>query len=89
MGLSERASFEFHIDDLLFDIARSTDMPTRPEVEKLVGMPMWCLRGADENESFCERPVEGMHVATHAGSHRASGDDGTAQLVLHELGLDR
>ena len=89
VGLSERAGFEFHYDDLLFDIARPTDLPTRPEVEKLVGMPMWCLRGADENESFCDRPVAGMRVATHPGSHRAGRDDGTAQLVLHELGLDR
>jgi len=89
VGLSESASFEFHYSDLAFDIARPTDLPTRPEVEKLVGMPMWCLRGADENPSFCDRPVAGMQVAKHAGSHRASGDDGTAQLVLHELGLDR
>lgn len=89
VGLSERAGFEFHLDDLVFDRARPTDLPTRPEVEKLVGMPMWCLRGADESESFCDHPVPGMKVATHAGSHRAGGDDGTAQLVLHELGLDR
>jgi type IV secretory pathway VirJ component len=89
IGLSERAGFEFHLDDLMFDIARPTDLPTRPEVEKLIGMPMWCLRGADEKESFCDKPVTGMQVATHPGSHRAGGDDGTAQLVLHELGLDR
>ena len=89
VGLSEHAGFEFHINDLMFDVARPTDRPTRPEVEKLVGTPMWCLRGADESESFCERPVKGMQVATHAGSHRAGRDDGTAQLVLHELGLDR
>jgi len=89
VGLSERAGFEFHYDDLLFDIERSTDLPTRPEIEKLIGMPMWCLRGADESASFCDRPVTGMQVATHPGSHRAGGDDGTAQLVLHELGLDR
>jgi type IV secretory pathway VirJ component len=89
VGLSERASFEFHYTDLAFDIERATDLPTRPEVEKLVGMPMWCLRGADESASFCDHPVTGMKVATHPGSHRAGGDDGTAQLVLHELGLDR
>ncbi len=89
VGLSESASFEFHYNDLVFDVERPADLPTRPEVEKLVGMPMWCVRGADEKQSFCDRPVTGMQVATHAGSHRASGDDGTAQLVLHELGLDR
>ena len=47
------------------------------------------VRGADEGDSFCNRPVAGMQVATHPGSHRASGDDATAQRVLHELGLDR
>ena len=40
-------------------------------------------------QSLTERPVKGMQVATHPGSHRAGRDDGTAQLVLHELGLDR
>jgi type IV secretory pathway VirJ component len=89
VGLSERASFEFHYDDLVFDIERPTDRPTRPEVEKLIGMPMWCVRGADEKQSFCDRPVTGMQVATHTGSHRAAGDEGTVQLVLHALGLDR
>ncbi len=89
VGLSEHASFEFHLNDLLADIVRPTDVPTRPEVEKLVGMPMWCVRGAEEQNSFCDRPVSGMQVATHPGSHRAGGDETTAQLVLHELGLDR
>jgi len=67
----------------------TNNLPTRPEVEKLIGTPMWCVRGADEGDSFCNRPVAGMQVATHPGSHRASGDDATAQRVLHELGLDR
>ncbi|HVY67009.1 MAG TPA: AcvB/VirJ family lysyl-phosphatidylglycerol hydrolase [Gammaproteobacteria bacterium] len=89
VGLSERASFEFHYADLALDIKRATDLPTRPEVEKLVGVPMWCVRGADETDSFCDKPVSGMRVATHPGSHRAGGDDATVQLVLHELGLDR
>jgi type IV secretory pathway VirJ component len=89
VGLSEHASFEFHFDDLMLDIVRPTDLPTRPEVEKLVGLKMWCIRGADEENSFCDHPVTGMQVAVHPGSHRAGGDPATAQLVLHDLGLDR
>ena len=57
VGLSERASFEFHYADLALDIARATDLPTRPEVEKLIGTPMWCVRGADEGDSFGPRHV--------------------------------
>jgi type IV secretory pathway VirJ component len=89
VGLSEHASFEFHLNDLLLDVARPSDIPTRPEVEKLAGLPMWCIHGADEENSFCEHPVAGMQVATHPGSHRATGDATTAQVVLHDLGLDR
>jgi type IV secretory pathway VirJ component len=89
VGLSEHASFEFHLNDLLLDIVRPTDLPTRPEVEKLVGTPMWCMRGADEENSFCDHPVTGMQVTVHPGSHRATGDPVNAQLVLHDLGLER
>jgi type IV secretory pathway VirJ component len=89
VGLSEHASFEFHLTDLMLDTVRPTDLATRPEVEKLVGIPMWCLRGADEENSFCDHPVHGMQVATHAGSHRAGGDTGTASLVLQDLGISR
>jgi type IV secretory pathway VirJ component len=89
VGLSEHASFEFHLTDLMLDTQRPTDLPTRPEVEKLAGIPMWCVRGADEENSFCDHPVDGMQVTIHPGSHRAGGDVATAQVVMQDLGLSR
>ena len=89
VGLSEHASFEFHLEDLLHTVQRPTDVPTRPELEKLHGIPITCIRGADESDSFCERPVPGMQVSTHAGGHRATSDDGTIAVALRAVGLAR
>ena len=87
IGLSEKASFEFHWEDLAIDVSRPTDIPTRPELEKLAGLPMLCFRGEDEQKSACDRPLEGMRKIVHDGRHRAKAGDGTTELVLRELGL--
>jgi type IV secretory pathway VirJ component len=89
IGLSEYASFEFHLQDLLRDVVRPEDVPTRPELARLSAIPLLCVRGEEELESFCRQPVPGMRVLTHEGAHRAQSGDGTAELVLHELGLDK
>ncbi len=85
VGLSEHAGFEFHLEDLMFDIVRSTDLPTRPEVERLTGIPLVCIYGADEKDSFCPHPLPGMRVLTHPGGHRVNGDENITGLVLQEL----
>jgi type IV secretory pathway VirJ component len=87
IGLSENASFEFHWEDLAIDVSRPTDIPTRPEVEKLAGLPLFCFRGEDEQKSACDRPAPGMQKIVHDGRHRAKAGDGTTELVLRELGL--
>jgi len=87
IGLSENASFEFHWEDLAIDVARPTDIPTRPELEKVAGLPTFCFRGEDEQKSACDRPVPGMRRVVHDGRHRAKAGDGTTELVLRELGL--
>jgi type IV secretory pathway VirJ component len=87
IGLGENASFEFHWEDLAIDVSRPTDIPTRPEIEKLAGLPMFCFRGEDEQKSACDRPVEGMRRVVHDGRHRAKAGDGTTALVLRALGL--
>ncbi|HET8699202.1 MAG TPA: AcvB/VirJ family lysyl-phosphatidylglycerol hydrolase [Gammaproteobacteria bacterium] len=89
IGLSERASFEFHFDDLVRDVRRATDVPTRPELEKLAGIPLFCVRGEREQNSFCDNPVAGMRVATHVGGHRATSAGGTVDIVLRALGIVR
>ncbi|HEX5048262.1 MAG TPA: AcvB/VirJ family lysyl-phosphatidylglycerol hydrolase [Gammaproteobacteria bacterium] len=89
IGLSEDASFEFHFDDLVREVHRPTDVPTRPELEKLTGIPLVCVRGEREHDSFCEQPVAGMQVATHTGGHRGTSDDGSIAAVLRALGIVR
>jgi type IV secretory pathway VirJ component len=89
IGLSEGASFEFHLEDLVREVHRPTDVPTRPELEKLAGIPLTCVHGERERDSFCAQPVAGMQVATHSGGHRGSSDDGSIAVVLHALGIVR
>lgn len=87
VGLSEEAGFEFHFGDLYRDVARPTDLPTRPEVARLVGLPMFCVYGFDERNTFCSDPVPCMQVLTHAGGHRAKDDPELIATLLDELGL--
>ena len=87
IGLSDNASFEFHWEDLAIDVSRPTDIPTRPELEKLAGLSILCFRGEDEQKSACASPVGGMRTIVHDGKHRAKAGDGTSELVLRALGL--
>jgi type IV secretory pathway VirJ component len=87
VGLGERASFEFHLEDLVREVARPTDLAIRPEVEKLGAVPLLCMRGESERGSFCERPVSGMRTLVHPGGHRAPDVPGTIALLLRELKL--
>lgn len=87
IGLSDSASFEFHWEDLAIDVSRPTDIPTRPELEKLGGLAILCFRGEDEQKSACARPVAGMRTIVHDGKHRAKAGDGTSELVLRALGI--
>jgi len=87
IGLSDNASFEFHWEDLAIDVSRPTDIPTRPELEKLGGLSILCFRGEDEPKSACARPITGMRMIVHDGKHRAKAGDGTSELVLRALGL--
>jgi type IV secretory pathway VirJ component len=87
IGLSERASLQFHFEDLFRDVARPTDLPTRPELEKIADIPIVCVRGEDEPESLCAHPLSTMRTIVRPGPHQARVDDGTIEIVLSELGL--
>ena len=87
IGLSDNASFEFHWEDLAIDVSRPTDIPTRPELDKLAGLSILCFRGEDEPKSACTQSSSGMRTIVHDGKHRAKAGDGTSELVLRALGL--
>ncbi|MGH7500045.1 MAG: AcvB/VirJ family lysyl-phosphatidylglycerol hydrolase [Gemmatimonadales bacterium] len=85
LGLSSSASFEFHFSDVVADISHQGDLPTLPEVEKLRGIPLLCVKGEGERHSFCdELPPSLAQVEVHPGGHRIVGSRGraTAEIVL-------
>ena len=88
IGAGEWASFQFHLIDLVKVVHRPNDLPLRPEVARLAGMPMVCVYGEDEGPGLCAHPLPGMRVRTHKGGHRVSRDDeDVSKMVLAELGL--
>jgi type IV secretory pathway VirJ component len=85
VGLSPRASFEFHVTGWL-GIDRG-EHPTAPEAERLAPTPVACVRGEDERDSAC-RALAGrdVHVVTLPGGHHFDGDYGrVADELLSDL----
>ena len=85
LGLEPRASFRFHLADLVADASHEGDLPVMPEVEKLRGLPMLCVQGSDERNSLCSSlPPALARVETRRGGHRVTGGQGPelAGLIL-------
>lgn len=83
IGFADRASFEFHWEDLLHDLPRSTDLPTRPEVERIRGTRILCAYGEDEKHSLCPSLDPTLaRVVRHAGGHVLDGASGAAVATL-------
>jgi type IV secretory pathway VirJ component len=85
LGLSERASFEFHVAGWLG--VETGNHPTAPEVARLDATPVLCLRGEDESDSAC-RLLHGAAVRTVTlpGGHHFGGDyERIADALLADL----
>jgi type IV secretory pathway VirJ component len=72
LGLSEEASFEFHLSSWLSNRG-DTRYPTRAEVERLP-VPTTCIYGSDEEDSVCKK-ITAAHVKAVAlpGGHHFGG----------------
>ena len=83
LGLSDSATFEFHVSDW---IPGSGDdgRATKPEIARMTGATVLCLYGKDEADSPCpslESP--GVKSVALSGGHHFDGDYGTlAQQIL-------
>jgi type IV secretory pathway VirJ component len=75
---SSSVEFEFHVGNWLGGGGGKSELPVRPEIEKLAGTPILCFFGADERDSLCpDLPaslatavrLEGAH---HFGGHYAA-----------------
>jgi type IV secretory pathway VirJ component len=75
LGPARSVDFEFHLSDWVADAARATELPIRPEVEKLRGMQLLCIYGADETDSLCRELGPPLAtVVEQPGGHHFGGD---------------
>jgi type IV secretory pathway VirJ component len=83
LGLEDRANFRFHLADIIVDISHESDLRVLPEVEKLRGLPMLCVKGSDEGSSLCSSlPPVLARVETRRGGHRIPGSQGRELVGL-------
>jgi type IV secretory pathway VirJ component len=85
MGLSENATFEFHLASW---IGRDTGtLPIRPEAVKLKAANTLCIYGDDEDDSLCpELPQENVTSQSLPGGHHFDGAYGKlADTILARI----
>jgi type IV secretory pathway VirJ component len=73
LGLSPHALFEFHLSNWLGD--DDSGPATLPEMNRIAGIPVLCVYGADESDSLC--PTLDAHRFTlieTKGGHHFDGD---------------
>ena len=82
MGMSEHALFEFHLTSWVSD--DNSGPATLPEINRIAGMPVLCIYGADENDSLCPKlDPKRFHVVQLKGGHHFDGDyAGLASQIL-------
>jgi type IV secretory pathway VirJ component len=75
LGLSSRASFEFHVADWLRAAPRPGDPAILPEAARLDLGRVQCFYGADETDTLCpELGHRGAEVVRTTGGHHFDGD---------------
>jgi type IV secretory pathway VirJ component len=73
MGMSDHALFEFHLSSWISD--DNSGAATLPEVDRITGMPLLCIYGADEQDSLCPKlDAKKFHVVELKGGHHFDGD---------------
>ncbi len=82
LGMSEHALFEFHVSSWISD--SNSGPATLPEVDRISGMPVLCIYGADENDSLCPKldPKKIIIVKVKGGHHFDGDYAGLAQHIL-------
>jgi type IV secretory pathway VirJ component len=82
LGMSEHALFEFHVSSWIAD--SKSGPATMPEVDRITGMPVLCIYGADENDSLCPKldPNKIIIVKVKGGHHFDGDYAGLAQQIL-------
>ena len=80
---TRRASFEFHLTDLVRYTERSSDRPAVPEVEALAPLPVLCVYGTRDADALCPLLPEGAAtVQAEDAGHRLQNPGGLVRLLL-------
>ncbi|MBX9928797.1 MAG: glycosyltransferase [Gemmatimonadaceae bacterium] len=86
LGMEPNTNFEFHLVDLIRSVDRPTDLAAHPEIDRITGVPMLCMYGADEERTLCPA-LNPAHVTTikRDGDHHFDRDYRaiTEQLLEH------
>lgn len=87
LGLSDYASFEFHLNNWISDNPDEGDQPVRPELAKLGAIKRLCIYGADEEDASCPKLAEmGVIIQQMPGDHHFDEDyQGVARRILDQL----
>jgi len=87
VGLGAAANFTFHWQDLLRDVKRPDDVPTRPEVERLAGTPVLCFYGDDDAADTCRTYAASptFRIIAHEGAHRPTDAEPFVREILAQL----
>ena len=73
MGMSEHALFEFHLSSWVSD--SNSGPATLPEINRITGMPVLCIYGADEDDSLCPKLDPNKYILVKLkGGHHFDGD---------------
>jgi type IV secretory pathway VirJ component len=82
LGMSEHALFEFHVSSWISD--SNSGPATLPEVDRITGIPVLCVYGADEKDSLCPKldPKRIAVVELKGGHHFDGNYAGLAQHIL-------
>jgi type IV secretory pathway VirJ component len=73
MGMSEHALFEFHLSNWVSD--DNSGPATLPEINRITGIPVLCVYGADESDSLCPKlDPKKFKIVELKGGHHFDGD---------------
>jgi type IV secretory pathway VirJ component len=88
IGAERSVDFQFHLSDFLGSPTHPSDLPTKPEVDKLRGRKVLCIRGDEENASLCEDlDTAAVDIVVMKGGHHMGGSySAMADIIMHEVG---
>ncbi len=73
MGMSAHALFEFHLSSWISD--SNSGPATLPEINRISGVPVLCIYGADESDSLCPQlDPKKFIIVKLKGGHHFDGD---------------